>query len=130
MAAVSEAEVSAPGKSLFAVLGAGSWGTALSMQLIRSGARALLWDWDTRHLEAIRSAGRNEQFMPEFPLPDGLQYESDLRAAVRRADEVLVVVPSQVREAPGHARASNPGQGSSCMSPRASCSAIRARWRW
>ena len=79
---------------LFAVLGAGSWGTALSMQLTRSGSRAVLWDWDREHIEAIARKRRNEKFLPEHPLPDGLRVEPDLESAVRMADEILVVVPS------------------------------------
>jgi glycerol-3-phosphate dehydrogenase (NAD(P)+) len=77
-----------------AVLGAGSWGTALSMQLVRAGALPVLWDWDARHMEAMRVAGRNEQFMPNHPLPPELELEPDLETAVCSADEIIVVVPS------------------------------------
>ena len=79
---------------MFAVLGAGSWGTALSMQLMRSGSRAVLWDWNREHIEAIGKARCNEQFLPDYPLPDGLVVEPDLERAVRMADEILIVVPS------------------------------------
>lgn len=77
-----------------AVLGAGSWGTALAMQLVRAGARPLLWDWDAAHMEAMRVTGRNEQFMPDHALPPELQLEPDLEKAVRSAEEIIVVVPS------------------------------------
>jgi len=79
---------------MFAVLGAGSWGTALSMQLMRSGSRAVLWDWNRKHIEAIGKARCNEQFLPGYPLPDDLVVEPDLERAVRMADEILIVVPS------------------------------------
>jgi glycerol-3-phosphate dehydrogenase (NAD(P)+) len=79
---------------LFAVLGAGSWGTALSMQLVRSGSRAVLWDWDRQHIEAIASNRCNQRFLPDHPLPPELLIEPDLETAVRMADEILVVVPS------------------------------------
>ena len=78
----------------FAVLGAGSWGTALAMQLVRAGSRAVLWDWDRGHIEAVARARCNEKFLPGFPLPDGLEIEPDQEAAVRAADEILIVVPS------------------------------------
>jgi glycerol-3-phosphate dehydrogenase (NAD(P)+) len=78
----------------FAVLGAGSWGTALAMQLVRAGSRAVLWDWDRGHIEAVASARCNEKFLPGYPLPDGLEIEPDQEAAVRAADEILIVVPS------------------------------------
>ena len=79
---------------MFAVLGAGSWGTALSMQLLRSGSRAVLWDWNREHIEAVGKARCNERFLPDYPLPDGLVVEPDLERAVRMADEILIVVPS------------------------------------
>ena len=79
---------------MFAVLGAGSWGTALSMQLLRSGSRAVLWDWNREHIEAIGKARCNKQFLPDFPLPDGLLVEPELESAVRMAAEILIVVPS------------------------------------
>ena len=81
-------------KPLFAVLGAGSWGTALAMQLLRSGSRAVLWDWDREHIESIARARCNEQFLPDYPLPDELLIQAELEEAVRMADEILVVVPS------------------------------------
>lgn len=81
-------------KPLFAVLGAGSWGTALAMQLLRSGSRAVLWDWDRQHIEAIARARCNEQFLADYPLPDELLIQAELEEAVRMADEILVVVPS------------------------------------
>jgi glycerol-3-phosphate dehydrogenase (NAD(P)+) len=77
-----------------AVLGAGSWGTALAMQLARAGSVPVLWDWDAVHMEAMRLAGRNEKFLPGHPLPDSLVLQPDLESAVRAADEILIVVPS------------------------------------
>lgn len=92
----AEADLAAleDGKPLFAVLGAGSWGTALSMQLIRSGCGVVLWDWDRKHINALARARCNEKFLPDFPLPDGLRIEPELEAAVCQADEILIVVPS------------------------------------
>ena len=80
--------------AVVAVLGAGSWGTALAMQLARAGSKPVLWDWDSAHMEAMRLAGRNEKFLPGHPLPECLVLEPDLETAVRAADEILIVVPS------------------------------------
>lgn len=85
---------STDGGPLFAVLGAGSWGTALAMQLVRAGSRVVLWDWDQAHIKAIADARCNEKFLPDFPLPDEMLVEPDLETAVRMADEILIVVPS------------------------------------
>ena len=76
------------------VLGAGSWGTALAMQLDRAGSVPILWDWDAAHMEALRLARCNEKFLPGHRLPDSLVLEPDLESAVRAADEILIVVPS------------------------------------
>ena len=81
-------------KPVFAILGAGSWGTALAMQLARSGTPVVLWDWDREHIEAIGEHRCNRKFLPDHPLPDSLAVEPDLESAVRRADEILIVVPS------------------------------------
>ncbi len=77
-----------------AVLGAGSWGTALAMQLTRAGSLPVLWDWDAAHMEALRLGRCNEKFLPGHRLPDALVLEPDLELAVRAADEILIVVPS------------------------------------
>lgn len=79
---------------VFAVLGAGSWGTALAMQLMRSGSRVILWDWDREHIEAIGEARCNERFLPDYPIPENMVVEPDLETAVSAADEILIVVPS------------------------------------
>ncbi|MBT8039972.1 MAG: NAD(P)-dependent glycerol-3-phosphate dehydrogenase [Xanthomonadales bacterium] len=78
----------------FAVLGAGSWGTALAMQLVRTGCGVVLWDWDEEHITGIGEARCNERHLPAYPLPDDMLIEPDLERAVRAADEILIVVPS------------------------------------
>lgn len=78
----------------FAVLGAGSWGTALAIQLARAGARVRLWARDRRHAGAIAAARVNDAYLPEFELPTQIEVTDDLRAAVADSSIVLVVVPS------------------------------------
>src|SRR6185437_14309629 len=77
-----------------AVLGAGSWGTALAALLSRNGARATLWGRDARALAAIAGAHRNARYLPDMELPAGLAFEPDLRSALAGADLALVAVPS------------------------------------
>ena len=78
-----------------AVLGAGSWGTALAILLSRNGADVKLWGLPNE-VDALIKDGENKRFLPGVPFPDGLQPTADLRTAVSTADEVLVVVPSHV----------------------------------
>ena len=47
------------------VLGAGSWGTALAIQLARAGLRVRLWARDPAHAGRMRAEGRNPRYLPE-----------------------------------------------------------------
>jgi len=77
------------------VLGAGSWGTALAIQFARAGHPVVLWGREPKHVDRLARARRNERYLPDAPFPQGLEVTSDLRAAVERAENTLVVVPSQ-----------------------------------
>ncbi|MFT3763726.1 MAG: NAD(P)H-dependent glycerol-3-phosphate dehydrogenase [Pseudoxanthomonas sp.] len=77
-----------------AVLGAGSWGTALSALMARNGHAVTLWGRDAAVVEAIDRRHENPRYLPGIPLPDSLRGCADLATAVAGADWVLVVVPS------------------------------------
>ena len=81
-------------KPTLAVLGAGSWGTALAALAARNGVPTRLWGRDAEALAAMAASGRNQRYLPDMQLPPELQYESDLAAALRGAAIVLIVVPS------------------------------------
>jgi glycerol-3-phosphate dehydrogenase (NAD(P)+) len=92
-----------------AVLGAGSWGTALAVQAARNGLHTTLWGRDAAQIAQMRTSHRNARYLPELPLPESLAYSDDLAATVHDADLVLVVVPSHafpeiVRELAPHRR--------------------------
>lgn len=77
-----------------AVLGAGSWGTALAIQLARSGRPTRLWGRDAAQLAAMQRERRNARYLPEAEFPDCLTLTADLGAALDGALDVLVAVPS------------------------------------
>jgi glycerol-3-phosphate dehydrogenase (NAD(P)+) len=77
-----------------AVLGAGSWGTALAVQLARAGRPVRLYARSTAQANAMRRERRNARYLHDVPFPDGLTVTADLRAAVEPSNEVLVAVPS------------------------------------
>ncbi|MET0815644.1 MAG: NAD(P)H-dependent glycerol-3-phosphate dehydrogenase [Pseudoxanthomonas sp.] len=77
-----------------AVLGAGSWGTALAALMVRHGHSVVLWGRDVQAAEAIDRNHENARYLPGIPLPDALRATTDLAAAMHEADLVLVVVPS------------------------------------
>jgi glycerol-3-phosphate dehydrogenase (NAD(P)+) len=76
------------------VLGAGSWGTALAIQLARVTQPTVLWGRDRPHLAEIARDRRNVRYLPEARLPDSLVVEPELGAALSRSRDVLVAVPS------------------------------------
>ncbi len=76
------------------VLGAGSWGTALAIQLMRHGGPVTLWGHESVHLADITSQGSNERYLPGITLPETLNIEPDLEVALMGAQDILVAVPS------------------------------------
>ena len=77
-----------------AVLGAGSWGTALATLAARNGLATTLWGRDAAIVEAIDRGHQNPRYLPGIELPASLRATTDLAQAVRGASWVLVVVPS------------------------------------
>jgi glycerol-3-phosphate dehydrogenase (NAD(P)+) len=88
-----------------AVLGAGSWGTALAVLLARNGADVRLWGHLAADIDRLRADRENRQFLPGVPFPDGIEPLTDLHAAVGDVDEVLLVVPSHAFRAVAEALA-------------------------
>ncbi len=81
-------------KHVIAVIGAGSWGTALAMQFARAGSAVRLWSRSAAHADAIAATGMNEAYLPDHPLPAGIHATADLESAVSGCRDILVVVPS------------------------------------
>jgi glycerol-3-phosphate dehydrogenase (NAD(P)+) len=77
-----------------AVLGAGSWGTALALQLARSGRATRLWGRSPAALAVMARERRNERYLAAGVFPQNLSIEPDLPEALHGALEVLVAVPS------------------------------------
>jgi glycerol-3-phosphate dehydrogenase (NAD(P)+) len=77
-----------------AVLGAGSWGTALAALLARNGHRTKVWGRNAAQVDAINTLRENTRYLPGIVLPANLQASTDLAATVCDADFILVVTPS------------------------------------
>jgi glycerol-3-phosphate dehydrogenase (NAD(P)+) len=77
-----------------AVLGAGSWGTALAILLADRGNEVTLWGRDARVVAALASARENVRYLPGRQLPDGVGLTADARAAVAGSALVVVALPS------------------------------------
>ncbi|NND64607.1 MAG: NAD(P)-dependent glycerol-3-phosphate dehydrogenase [Gammaproteobacteria bacterium] len=80
-------------QSTIAVLGAGSWGTALAIQLARCGCSITLWDHDAERLAQLNEARINHRYLPGVEFPSNLNLQSNLLVAADTPN-ILIVVPS------------------------------------
>jgi glycerol-3-phosphate dehydrogenase (NAD(P)+) len=78
-----------------AVIGAGSWGTALSISLSGNGHSVKIWDVNEEHLKELSQNRENVRYLPEVKFPDGLQIAYSVEEAVTGADIVLFSAPAQ-----------------------------------
>ncbi|MGD0761225.1 MAG: NAD(P)H-dependent glycerol-3-phosphate dehydrogenase [Candidatus Sulfotelmatobacter sp.] len=82
--------------SRIAVIGAGAWGTAISVVLGRKGShRVRLWAHEKEVREAIAQRRANETFLPGQTIPDSVTATTDLAEALAAAQIVVSVMPSQ-----------------------------------
>jgi glycerol-3-phosphate dehydrogenase (NAD(P)+) len=88
-----------------AVLGAGSWGTALAALIARHDHDTVLWGRDAAAVSAIDAAHENSHYLPGVVLPSSLRATDDLASALDGVDLVLVAVPSHAFTATLHALA-------------------------
>ncbi len=77
-----------------AVIGAGSWGTALSLVLARNGHHVHLWAKELDHLKAMALQRENQRYLPGAMFPDTLHLSMHLEDALFQSQEVLIAVPS------------------------------------
>jgi glycerol-3-phosphate dehydrogenase (NAD(P)+) len=81
-------------KPVIAVLGAGSWGTALAVLIARNGYPVLLWGHDPARMAALAHERENSRYLPGTRFPNNLHVREDLLALCEEVAHLLVVVPS------------------------------------
>ncbi len=77
-----------------AVIGAGSWGTALAIALAERFSEVSVWARDPACAAAMREKRENTRYLPGFFLPPNVAVSSEVGWAVSEAEVVLVAVPS------------------------------------
>lgn len=82
-------------KQKIAVLGPGSWGTALAKVLVENGHDVTIWGREVEQIAEINTHHTNQHYLPDLILPAELKAESDLKTAVTGADAILFVVPTK-----------------------------------
>lgn len=86
------ANQSAPLK--IAVLGGGSFGTAMANLSSKNGCEVTLWVRDKRSVKSMQKTHINKKYLPDHKLDERLQFTHDLQAAVKGKDLIFVAVPS------------------------------------
>lgn len=76
-----------------AVIGAGSWGTAVAAIVARNN-KTVMWARSGEVAEQINERHVNERYLPEFALPHSLTATSDLQRVTERSDIIIMGVPS------------------------------------
>ncbi|MGM0165797.1 glycerol-3-phosphate dehydrogenase [NAD(P)+] [Enterococcus sp. AZ135] len=82
-------------KQKVAVLGPGSWGTALAQVLAENGHEVRLWGNHEAQIDEINTYHTNRHYLPDLKIPESIKGEKNLKEAVKDADAVLFVVPTK-----------------------------------
>lgn len=78
-----------------AVLGAGSWGTALAMVLSDNGHEVKLWSHNEQHVTSMKNTYKNEKYLPGIKIPERIEFFSNMEKAVEGVSAIVLVVPSK-----------------------------------
>jgi len=84
-----------PPKGKIAIIGAGSWGTALAIVLAPRFEHVRLWAYETDLVDRMRTSRINDVFLPDFELPANVEPTADLAGALDMVEIVVGVMPSR-----------------------------------
>ena len=76
------------------MIGAGSWGTALTARLSANGHRVTIWSVSQREVDLLNTEHEQKEKLPGVILPDSMLATTDLKTAVRDKDLLVMAVPS------------------------------------
>ena len=76
------------------ILGAGSWGTALSLMLYKNGHNVTVWSIDKREVEMLQNEREHKSKLPGVKLPEDMVFTNDLEEGMKEKDFLVLAVPS------------------------------------
>ncbi len=76
------------------VIGAGSWGTAMSVHLSRMGKDVVVWNKFQDEIDEIIAARENKKYLPGVEIPENLKFTSDLAEGLFGAELIVFALPS------------------------------------
>ena len=77
-----------------AVIGSGSWGTAMAVHLAKIGHTIDLWSWKKEESETLEKHHENKEFLPGVKIPENVNFTYDI-SCVKGKDFIVLVPPSQ-----------------------------------
>jgi glycerol-3-phosphate dehydrogenase (NAD(P)+) len=77
------------------VLGAGGWGTALSILLNQNKHKVVLWEYYREYAETLAEYRENFYYLPKIRIPLSIRITNDLKYAVEKSDGLLITTPTQ-----------------------------------
>ncbi|MBM4158081.1 MAG: NAD(P)H-dependent glycerol-3-phosphate dehydrogenase [Ignavibacteria bacterium] len=77
------------------VLGAGGWGTTLSVLLNRNGHNVTLWEFNQEYANTLNEYRENFYFLPKIIIPKSIKITNDLEYAVNKKDIIVITTPTQ-----------------------------------
>lgn len=76
------------------ILGAGSWGTALSLMLYKNGHDVTVWSIDKREVEMLQNEREHKSKLPGVKLPEDMVFTNNLEEGMKEKDFLVLAVPS------------------------------------
>ncbi len=78
-----------------AILGGGSWGTAVSKLLSENNHKVRIWFRNKEKAEIVKNIRENKHYLPDIKIPENILVTSDIHEAVKGADIIVLAVPTQ-----------------------------------
>jgi glycerol-3-phosphate dehydrogenase (NAD(P)+) len=78
------------------VVGAGSWGTTLSILLASKSIETTLWVYEVDQIPLLCTQRVNQKYLPDIPFPEKLNVTGDLATAVQQSDIIVLASPTHV----------------------------------
>lgn len=84
------------------VIGAGSWGTAISKLLSTNGHEVTVWSIMEDEIEMLKREREHKQKLPGVRLPESIEFTTDLEASIKGKDLLVLAVPSPFTRSTAH----------------------------